>query len=310
MKYKSELAILKKELIEHKGSFFIAPAILSSIFFVLLLMQGLFGSHGQLVSFADEALIASYMSNTIFFAIYMGITLFFYYADAFSADRKNNSLLFWKSMPISDLKILGLKFIVGTLVVPIVILGWIMIGSVLSYLIGVINIGSFGEFIAPWTVILFILKLASVTLIMLLVVMLWLTPFYAWVAFLSVFFKKWSIALAFVIPLVLIVMEEIIFFDGLDHSFIGSFLSQRLVEIFDMTTLAKDSQLHEMDNINFDFEDAQRTTSFANIVIDKLYSNLWQLLSHVKWVSLMGGLIISGVFVYVGSEYRRRFIQG
>ena len=37
---------------------------------------------------------------------YLAVALFFYFGDAFSADRRNNAMLFWKSMPVSDLKIL------------------------------------------------------------------------------------------------------------------------------------------------------------------------------------------------------------
>jgi uncharacterized membrane protein len=37
---------------------------------------------------------------------YLAVALFFYFGDAFSADRRNNAMLFWKSMPITDAKIL------------------------------------------------------------------------------------------------------------------------------------------------------------------------------------------------------------
>ena len=37
------------------------------------------------------------------------VALFFYFADAFSADRRNNSMLFWKSMPVSRFQDAGLQ---------------------------------------------------------------------------------------------------------------------------------------------------------------------------------------------------------
>ena len=44
---------------------------------------------------------------------YLLIALFFYFADAFSADRRNNAMLFWKSMPQGDFKILLSKLVAG-----------------------------------------------------------------------------------------------------------------------------------------------------------------------------------------------------
>lgn len=310
MNYKTEFAIIKKEIYEHKGGFIYAPAILISVFFVLMMLSSFIHIEETALSFAHEMLIAGFFVITIFTSIYIAITLFFYYADAFTSDRKNNGLLFWKSMPMTDLKILGIKFFTGTIIVPIIITGWIIIASILTYVVGVMNLGSFDVFLAPWTALFTIFQLGIVTLILLLTFSLWVAPFYAWVALLSVFFKKWAIALAFVIPIVFIAMEEILFFDAaLSNNMIWEFLAERLVGIFNEASLHNDSYFDTLENINFSFDDKQ-STSFATILLDQLYGSLWHLLLSVKWIALLGGLIVSGVFVYIGSEYRRRFIQG
>ena len=49
---------------------------------------------------------------------YLAVALFFYFGDAFSADRRNNAMLFWKSMPVTDLKILTSKMLAGLHAVP------------------------------------------------------------------------------------------------------------------------------------------------------------------------------------------------
>ena len=54
----------------------------------------------------------------LLWGVYLLVTLFFYFADAFSADRRNNAMLFWKSMPVSDLKMLTSKMLAGLAVLP------------------------------------------------------------------------------------------------------------------------------------------------------------------------------------------------
>ena len=313
MNIKADLAIVKKELIEHKGSLFTAPAILIGLFFVLIAFQSLLmglDEFDHILPF-HEIFIMAFMASMAFFAIYMLITLFFYYADAFSADRKNNGLLFWKSLPMSDLRILLLKLLTGTLIIPLIILCWVVVASVASYIICLMNYSEFSSFIAPWTALSTLLQLFVHIAVALVIILLWLAPFYAWVAMLSVFFKKWSIALAFVIPLVLIAMEEIFSFDAFQTSFVADFIQNRFTNIVDhsvATDAAFNSRMSNMD-FEFDLED-NKNVHGAVMLLERLPSILWHFISHVKWLSLLAGLAVSGVFVYIGSEYRRRFIQG
>uniref|UniRef100_A0A2A4Z7S6 Uncharacterized protein n=1 Tax=OCS116 cluster bacterium TaxID=2030921 RepID=A0A2A4Z7S6_9PROT len=311
MNIKADIAIVKKELIEHKGSLFTAPAILVALFFVLVTFQTLllgFEDFDHVVPF-HEVFIMAFVASMAFFSIYMLITLFFYYADAFSADRKNNGLLFWKSLPISDLRILLLKLLTGTLVIPLIILCWVVVSSVASYFIGLINYNEFSGVIAPWTALSTLLQLFAYLAVALVIVLLWLAPFYAWVAMLSVFFKKWAIALAFVIPLVLIAVEEIFSFDAFQTSFVADFISQRFKGIVDHSIASDAAFNSRMSDMDFEF-DSDNDLRGAVIFLERLPDMLWHFISHVRWISLLGGLAVSGLFVYIGSEYRRRFIQG
>ncbi len=63
----------------------------------------------------------AFMASIAGWTFYLLITLFFYYADAFSADKRNNAMLFWKSMPVSDLKVLSSKMVAGLTVFPALI---------------------------------------------------------------------------------------------------------------------------------------------------------------------------------------------
>ncbi|MCJ8322284.1 MAG: hypothetical protein HRU29_10315 [Rhizobiales bacterium] len=314
MNITAEKAIIKKELLEHKTSLFIAPAILTSLFFVLISIQMFFGTEGVPLVPAHEMFVAAYVMSTVFFVIYMVITLFFYFADSFSSDRKHNGLLFWKSLPISDLKILGLKTFTGTIIIPLIILGWIMVASVSSYIIGLLNFGGFTQFIAPWTALYTLVELSANLLIILVIVFLWLAPFYTWVGVLSAFFKKWSIALAFVIPLVLIAMEEIFSFDAFQTSYIADFIGNRLVGIVDHSVAGNaefNQTMQDMSvKMNFGDDGPNNLQGFeANLLLSKLETITWHFITNVRWLALLSGLLVSGVFVYIASEYRRRFIE-
>ncbi len=294
MTIKAQIALVKKELIEHKGAFFIAPAVLNIIFFVLILLSLIFTDNNS--SEPTENLFGIfYIGASVFFGIYLAICLFFYFADAFSSDTRDNNMLFWKSLPMSDLNILGIKFFTGIVVVPLIIIGWIVCASILSYLIGLLNFTMFEDFLMPWTALIQMLELTFYAIILFLIFSLWLAPFYAWVSVLSGFFKKWSIALAFIIPFVLITMEKIFFFGTLhDNSILGDFLYER---IFHITNDDVEPVISDMFIDN-------------NTEFDEISDVLWAFVLNVKWVSLIVGLFVSAVFVFIASEYRKRFIQG
>src|SRR5262245_46245736 len=107
-------ALIKRELLEHRAMFLYAPAILLGVLTLVVLM-GLFNRAPDIsangMGMGGTILIYQLAIAGAFgaWSIYTGIGLFFYYADSFSADRRNNALLFWKSMPQSDLKVLSSK---------------------------------------------------------------------------------------------------------------------------------------------------------------------------------------------------------
>ena len=303
MNLKPELAIIKKEILEHKGGLFYAPAILSILFFVLVSLAGLLEPSSTDPDDSHKLFIFAFGAGAVFYIMYTVITLFFYYADAFCSDRKNNGLLFWKSLPISDLKILSLKFFTGTFIFPIIMLGWIIVGAILAYFVGLINFVHFESILMPWTAIATLLNLSVHFIVIFIVGSLWYAPFYAWVALLSVFFKKWSIALAFVIPVVLIIIEQIFNFDGFESSMLADFLGNRLTEMF-----VEHSAHENVKNYDFDFDKDgfDKYTEFSKTLTAKTF----EMLMNVRWTSLVGGLVVSGVFIYVSAEYRKRFIEG
>ena len=55
------------------------------------------------------------------YLISMGCLIIFYLLDSLYADRKDRSVLFWKSLPISDRETVISKLVVAALVIPLMI---------------------------------------------------------------------------------------------------------------------------------------------------------------------------------------------
>jgi ABC-2 type transport system permease protein len=153
--------------------------------------------------------------------------------------------------------------------------------------------------IAPWTfpgfsapnLGLTLLSFVQVTLfgiIYIAVGMLWYAPFMAWVGGLSAVFGRWSLPLAFVIPGLLMAMENMIAFQQIPRGgYIWGYLSKRF----------------QYGLSNFDWG----LMVAAPVPFDaRTYT--WLLFRELDWVAMGTGLAFTVVVVLLASEYRRRRI--
>lgn len=133
--------LVKREIWEHKGGFIWTPVIGGIVFLVLNLMGVVTGevmgaSHGihigsgnlhELTTMMDRhdmeqvgmGLDIAMLSSTALLSLIMGFVVFFYCLGALYDDRRDRSLLFWKSLPISDTKTVLSKVIAAGIVAPV-----------------------------------------------------------------------------------------------------------------------------------------------------------------------------------------------
>ena len=135
--------LVKREFWEHRGGFFWAPIITGGVFLLLNIMGIIaaevigaqhninFGASGGLrhviadmdtgdlskVGFALDMAMYSAMGLLI---VVLGFVVFFYCLGALYDDRRDRSILFWKSLPISDTSTVLSKIISATMLAPIV----------------------------------------------------------------------------------------------------------------------------------------------------------------------------------------------
>ncbi len=133
--------LLKREFWENRGGFLWAPVITGGIFLLLNLMgiitaevlgarHGIhFGASGELsnvmsrmdagdMSKVGMALDVAMYSSMAIITVVLGFVVFFYCLGALYDDRRDRSILFWKSLPISDTGTVLSKVLSATVLAP------------------------------------------------------------------------------------------------------------------------------------------------------------------------------------------------
>lgn len=293
--FSSWRALFVREYLEHRMAFQWAPLGI----LVLLGLSGLsaIGLHRvkglEDIPFPSALKIyeLGYLVLLALWLAYLAVALFFYFGDAFSADRRNNAMLFWKSMPVTDAKILTSKTLAGLLFFPALILVVGMVSGLLFYLM--VNIAAYVApvlgFLSPLDGLFSFLQVTLFGVVFFLLSMAWYAPFFAWVGGLSTVFGRWSLPLAFVIPGLLAVIENVALFgQGPRGGYVWQYIAYRWTF----------SALNEAD--------------FKVLVLDLRPFNasffIDRVMQHTNWTQMGIGLLFSVIVIWLASEYRRRRI--
>ncbi len=288
-------ALIKREYLEHRIAFLYVPIALLVIL-SLAIVYFIFTGDGAIISTTgpNPAGLGLYRVGIggafLLWSLYLLVGLFFYYADSFSADRRNNALLFWKSMPQSDLKVLTSKSLAGITVFMTMILGFALVTAALAYLFLLSVAAQYPVVVAP-SLLQAAMTLAQMTVVGVLyfvLVLLWYAPCLAWVAGLSTLFQRWSIPLAILIPGIVILLEYLnsLRLPGTGRP-IADFLSWRTDGFVDQDVLL--AALFRPDGRPFDL--------------------IPMLISGIDLLHTAIGIAFTVLVVYLASEYRRRRIQ-
>lgn len=292
---KSMVALVKREFLEHRGAFFYAPMLILGLMALVMLSGITFGRIEVLqkvgIVTGAKGFEFGFLALSGLWMFYLLAALFFYFADAFSADSRNNSMLFWKSMPQSDFKMLASKMTAGLTLFPALIYLTAVLSGLVVFLGTLIMVFTVPGFVLPGPVSYFMaaVNIAAFDLGYLVLALLWYAPFFAWVGLLSTLFRRWSIPLAFLIP-GLIGLAENLLLRGTapDGGYFLSYLHQR-------SDFSIDREL--MTDAVFRPEPFDAAATFGRFV------------ATVDWSQLVGGLIVAALLVYAASEFRRRAVE-
>ena len=209
--------LVRREFWEHR-SLWLAPLIVTA----LLLASALL-THGVAkidASDSSEWLDAQVKTN-LFALAQWGLTIpqylvmillqSFYLLDCLYAERKDRSILFWKSLPVSDGITVLSKLFVGGVILP---LGTFVLALVTDVLFTIIwdlraFIGQAPDLVV-WDTVAF-LKTHAVMFLGLLVSILWYAPFWGALLLASAVVRRNVLMWVTVVPLLVVIVERIAF---------------------------------------------------------------------------------------------------
>jgi len=148
----------------------------------------------------------------------------FYCLDALHGERRDRSILFWKSMPVSDLTTVISKATVPLVILPAYTFALIVVTQIVMMLATDAMLLLSGDSASTWTLYP-LFHNALLLLYILVVVALWHAPIYGWLLLVSVWARRATFLWAVLPPIALSILERIAF----HTSFVASLLTHRVM---------------------------------------------------------------------------------
>jgi ABC-2 type transport system permease protein len=298
----NQIAMIKREIWEHR-SIFVTPIAIGSVVSLGVLMMLMFASGlaaeldkvifgaQNLVGEAERKAVLTvfFLGTSWIFVVALAFLTVFYSLDSLYAERKDKSILFWRSLPVTDAETVISKLLTAMLVIPAIM----AVGIFATHLINLIVTGIWvamkggdaGTLI--WGSVSLFDNWAT-AFIVLVASGIWMSPFIGWFLFVSTWSKRMPILMAFMPPIVIALGEGIIF---RSHIFLKAVTARG-----EMTPLFKIGNLEQF------FEEEQwREGVGALTLLDKI-----DLIGFFTSPALWGGLLVCALFVS-GAIYVRRY---
>jgi ABC-2 type transport system permease protein len=292
---KAFTALVRRELIEHKGAFLYGPLLLVVVMFGGTLL-GFSGGRvdakfsGALLTVAPLRIYElGFLGFGVAWSLYLMATLFFYAADGFAADRRNNAMLFWKSMPVGDFKVLLSKLVAALTILPGTVYAVALLSGLLLFGVAFATtlINGTGSFAALGSIAVVYGQVAMAILATIVVGLIWYLPYLALIGGLATAMGRWAIPVSLVLPAIVSMLEWVTL-GGL-HPFATrtwSYLSYR-----SSFPVVEDGYVDSW---------FVGTQPFSALLFTS------ELLGRVDWTQVGIGVLFALVAIYLGSEYRRR----
>tara|TARA_R110002072_G_scaffold31735_5_gene97534 strand:- start:16806 stop:17738 length:933 start_codon:yes stop_codon:yes gene_type:complete len=261
------LILTRREFWEHRGTFLILPAVVTSVFIGILVimllglssnsievnidadwetdnqthelrvqdssLMDVFGMKmAELASMPDalreDRLDQLFVGMSVIWVGVLWVVIIFYLLGALYDDRKDRSVLFWKSMPVSDAMTVASKLVAGLVLAPMIYLAFIVVAH-LSLAIAA-TIGASGQEFSMWDTLWasanFFTRWAGFLALYVFTV-LWCLPFFGWLLFVSAWAKSAPMVWAVGVPMVLVIVEGMFF----SSSYLGQFFVEHMLSI-------------------------------------------------------------------------------
>lgn len=298
----NQIALIKRELWEHR-SVFVTPIAIGTVVTLGVLMMLMFASGfaaeldvaifgaQNLAGEAERkaALTFFFLGTSWIFVVALAFLTVFYSLDSLYAERKDKSILFWRSLPVTDAETVLSKLLTAMFVLPAIMALGIFATHLINLIVTSIWVamkgGDAGTLI--WgSISLFDNWMTA--LVVLIASGIWMSPFIGWFLFVSTWSKRMPILMAFMPPIVIALGEGIVFRSKIFLTTVAERGDMRpLFKIGDLEGFFEEENWH------------QGVESFT--LLDKI-----DLVGFFASPALWGGLIVCGLFVS-GAIYVRRY---
>lgn len=300
----TQIALIQRELWEHRA-IYVAPIVIAVIVSLMLVTgQVAVSAFDQAIDIVilgatnlgdnERAAAVTLMmtATSPMFLITMWIMTIFYALDSLYAERKDRSILFWRSLPVTDAETVVSKLLIALIVIPLITFALILLTHLTILAIVSVWLGFHGA--DAWHLIWQAAPLIDTwiaTLIFVLTLPLWLSPFIGWFLFVSAFAKRSPFLIAFLPMVILPMLEKITLGTTMfAQAFFTRSVRMPLVRGLDLSDFMSDSGID------------QEVIAESGLSLLSLIDITGYLASPGLWA----GLVVCGLFT-AAAVYMRRF---
>jgi ABC-2 type transport system permease protein len=300
--------LIKREMWENKGMLVWTPVVIAAVV-ALLALSALFGGrmtdfqlYGQGVgSVTIEGAVRTRIADTLAQAylgagapvmIVLGLLVFFYCLGALHDERRDRSLLFWKSLPVSDTTTVLSKVLLAMVVAPLItmavtfLLGLLILVATCALLL-THGTNLFGAVLASPELYLAPLRLVA----LLPVYVLWALPTVGWLLMVSSMARSkvflWAVGTPVITTLLLVWAQKALNL-GVDAAWFASHITNRIL----LGVVPGSWFVFSRDTITVPHE--------PNVVPlpDVIFSTSWSTLGGISvWIGAVAGVAMIAVAV-------------
>src|SRR5260221_7171133 len=206
---------VRRELFEHR-SIYIAPAAAAVVALFGFLINTVHLPAQMRAAIADPAkmkgLSAPFEYVAAAIMMVAMIVQLFYCLDSLQSERKDRSILFWKSLPVSDVTTVLAKATITFAILPLLSFGVVVVTGFVMLLVSSLILAANGLNAAPLWTELYLGRGSLLLLYHLITVhVLWYAPIYGWLMFVSAWSRRAALLWAVLPPLGLGFLEKIVF---------------------------------------------------------------------------------------------------
>lgn len=234
---KAAMMLMRREYWEHRGRFFWLPVVIFGLFMLASLIIGIAvgggfsAAHPSGVADTENVARLGFGIGFIFYILF-SLSCIAYFVSCLSEDRVDKSVLFWRSLPVSDTKTVlakvGAFALLGTAItLAALIITHLLVLFALACMAsargaaGFTVFTSFSALVGTWALYAWAMLLNA----------LWWLPYIGWLLIISSIFRKRTWIFAILPPIIVGFAEQIIstIFTAHTSSHFFSFITRHLV---------------------------------------------------------------------------------